>query len=87
VRVEAGGCNAPQTHDLIVDGDETLDIALVQLEDSYGYFCHTERASYVDATNTISLTGDIGLTPVDLPFPFLYGQTYTSTVFVKPTAS
>jgi subtilisin family serine protease len=83
VHVDAGGCNTPQTLALVVDGDETLDFTLARLEDGYGYFCHTEQASYIDATNVLSLTGDYANEAVALPFPFtFYGQTYSDTVSV-----
>jgi subtilisin family serine protease len=84
VQVEPGGCNAPQTVELTVDADETLDFTLTQLEDSYGYSCHTEQASYIDATNVLSLTGDIASEAVPLPFPFtFYGRTYETSVNVS----
>jgi hypothetical protein len=79
VRAEAGRCNDPQTQHLVVDGDETLDFALPQRSDSFGYFCVIQDINYIEANTVLPLTGDDASIPVSLPFPFtFYGQTYNT---------
>jgi hypothetical protein len=78
----AGRCNIPQTQQLVVDGDETLDFTLPQKSDSFGYICQDMAASYVEASNVLPLTGDDVSQPVALPFPFkFYGISY-NTAFI-----
>ncbi|HEX5690115.1 MAG TPA: carboxypeptidase regulatory-like domain-containing protein, partial [Roseiflexaceae bacterium] len=87
-QADAGGCNATQTFTVTVDADETIDLTLPQRTDSYGYFCRTEPASYIDATNVVSLTGDVASAGIEMPFPFtLYGQTYSTTLYVSTDGS
>jgi subtilisin family serine protease len=82
VMAEAGRCNDPQTQQLVVDGDETLDFTLPQRSDDFGYFCQVTTPGYVEANTVLPLTGDDVSISVSLPFPFtFYGQTY-STAFV-----
>ena len=64
----AGRCNDPQTLHLVVDGDETLDFALVQRQDAFGYFCQVRTPGYIEANTILPLTGDDVSVPVTLPF-------------------
>ncbi len=82
VRAQAGRCIIPQTQQLVVDGDETLDFTLPQKSDSFGYICQEIAANYVEASNVLPLTGDDVSQPLALPFPFkFYGISY-NTAFV-----
>jgi hypothetical protein len=79
VRAEAGRCNDPQTQQLVVDGDETLNFTLPQRSDSFGYFCQIVPVSWIDANTVLPLTGDDASVQVSLPFPFtFYGQTHNT---------
>jgi subtilisin family serine protease len=79
VRATAGRCNDPQTQQLVVDSDETLDFALPQRSDSFGYFCVIQDINYIEAGTVLPLTGDDASVQVSLPFPFtFYGQTYST---------
>jgi N-acetylneuraminic acid mutarotase len=79
VRAEAGRCSTGQTQHLVVDGDETLDFALAQRHDDFGYFCQVVTPSYIEGDTAFPLSGDDIFAPVTLPFAFsFYGQTYTS---------
>jgi subtilisin family serine protease len=79
VQATAGRCNDPQTQSLVVDGDETLDFALPQRSDSFGYFCVIQNINYIEANTVLPLTGDDASVQVSLPFPFtFYGQTYST---------
>jgi N-acetylneuraminic acid mutarotase len=82
LRAEAGRCNTAQTQHLVVDGDETLDFALAQRHDGFGYFCRVVRPNYIEGDTSLGLSGDDSSVQVSLPFGFsLYGQTY-NTAFV-----
>jgi subtilisin family serine protease len=75
--VSAGGCFPNTTLDVVVDGDETLTVALQPKTDAYGYVCGDAPFSYVAATDLLAITGDDDQTNVPLPFSFsMYGQTY-----------
>jgi hypothetical protein len=78
--VQAGGrCHEAQIHQLVVDGDETLDFALPQRSDAFGYFCEIVPPAYIEASHVLPLSGDEATLAVRLPFPFIfYGQTYTT---------
>jgi N-acetylneuraminic acid mutarotase len=79
VRAEAGRCNTAHTQQLVVDGDETLDFALPQRHDNFGYFCQVVTPNYIEGDTPFPLSGDDNFAPVTLPFAFsFYGQTYTS---------
>jgi subtilisin family serine protease len=79
VEADAGGCKAPQTEHVTVDGATTVDFALPSRIDSFGYSCDTAEAEWIDAGNVLPLAfdGDDEAVEVPLPFPFeLYGRTY-----------
>ncbi len=77
VTATAGGCFGSVTVDLVVDGNETLNITLPQRSDSFGYSCVIEGAGYVEASTVLPLTGDDASTNVALPFAFnFYGTSY-----------
>jgi subtilisin family serine protease len=79
VQATAGRCNDPQTEHLVVDGNETLDFALPQRSDSFGYFCQIDTFNWIDANTVVPLSGDDASAQVTLPFPFtFYGQTYNT---------
>ena len=77
-----GGCIASQTQQVVVQGPTTLDFALPQKSDSFGYSCEEEVAAFTEAANVLALTGDDSSVAVPLPFPFtFYGQQH-NTAFV-----
>lgn len=77
VVVDANRCLIPDSRNVTVSGATAVDFALVQRQDSFGYSCQVEPASFIDANTVISLEGDDAATAVALPFPFtFYGQTY-----------
>jgi len=79
VSARVNGCYDPQTQHLVVNGDETLDFALPQRHDAFGYRCRATTFDYVDAGTVLPLSGDDNSMPVDLPFPFtFYGQDYNT---------
>ena len=82
VAADAGRCLASQQQPLVVDGDETLDFALVSRSDAFGYICRPSDFDYIDAGTALNLTGDDASLAIDLPFPFtFYGTTFrTATV-------
>lgn len=83
VTATAGGCFGSVTVDLVVDGNETLNITIPQRGDSFGYTCVIEGAGYVEASNVLPLTGDDAATGVDLPFSFNHYGTSYSRAFVS----
>jgi protocatechuate 3,4-dioxygenase beta subunit len=73
----SGRCFDPQTQDLVVDGDTTLDFTLPARSDAFGYTCQLVDQAYQEAETVVPLSGDDVATSVDLPFPFgFYGETY-----------
>lgn len=79
VQASAGRCTNSQTQDLTVNSPETLDFALTQRSDSFGYYCQVEPINFISANTVLALTGDDVATQVSLPFAFpFYGQSYTS---------
>jgi subtilisin family serine protease len=83
IRAEGGACVAPLTHDVVVDADQVVDFDLPRRPDAFGYFCRVTPAAYLEATDTLPLTGDDAAGAVPLPFAFpFYGQFY-STVNVS----
>ncbi len=85
VRAESGRCLEAQLETLLVDGPETLDFALPERQDAFGYRCRNVPVEFIEAETVLPLVGDLVQTTVALPFPFtLYGQTYdTATVTPK----
>ncbi|MET0866312.1 MAG: carboxypeptidase regulatory-like domain-containing protein [Nakamurella sp.] len=81
--VTAGGCFTSSTTDLVVDGEETLDITLTQRSDGYGYTCSIGGAEYVEGDTPLDLVGDDRATAVDLPFPFFFYGTAYNRAFVS----
>ena len=78
----AGGCIGSETKQVVVQGPTTVDFALPQRSDSFGYTCEEETAAFTEAANVLTLSGDDQSATVPLPFPFEhYGQEYT-TAFV-----
>lgn len=75
--VSIGGCAAPFSREVVVDGNETVDAALAQKADGYGYVCSVGTGTPLAGTELTTLTGDEKSLPIDLPwkFPF-YGNTY-----------
>jgi len=83
IRAEQGGCTAAQTQSLVVDAVKTLNFALSDVTDAFGYHCRHEASAFIDANTVVALTGDDAAAPVALPFPFpFYGQQH-STAFVS----
>src|SRR5712692_10355461 len=82
MRATAGRCNDPQTKPAVVNGDITVDFALPQRHDNFGYFCQLVDFSYIDGDTPLALSGDDNVTSVSLPFAFtFYGNSY-STAYV-----
>ncbi|HEX6292175.1 MAG TPA: carboxypeptidase regulatory-like domain-containing protein [Herpetosiphonaceae bacterium] len=77
VQAVGQGCNDSLTQSLVVSGDVTLDFALRQRVDAFGYSCEAVPFSFIDANTVVPLYGDDSATTVALPFPFIfYGQIY-----------
>jgi hypothetical protein len=73
-------CLSAASADVAVSGDMTQDFVLSSGVDSFGYTCTVQSAAFVPADDQVlTLTGDDGAQPVNLPFamPF-YGQAPTS---------
>ncbi|MDI6097289.1 S8 family serine peptidase [Actinoplanes sp. NEAU-A12] len=69
-----GGCFAAETRSLTVSRDVTLDLALRQITDGYGYACAPATEAYRAGTERLALSGDDAHTEVTLPFAVpLYG--------------
>ncbi|MDV3221008.1 S8 family serine peptidase [Intrasporangium sp.] len=79
LNVDAGGCAAPHSGELVVDGDETVTVVLEGRADGYGYTCVVGTDGYLQGTTETTLTGDDATLAVDLPweFPF-YGESYST---------
>ncbi|KRF38254.1 hypothetical protein ASG96_17515 [Terrabacter sp. Soil810] len=76
--VNAGGCTAPYSAELVVDGDESVPVALTARADGYGYTCAVGGAGYVQGTTKTTLGGDDAALALDLPWAFsYYGQSYS----------
>ncbi|BCJ40903.1 hypothetical protein GCM10010168_47970 [Actinoplanes ianthinogenes] len=72
-----GGCATGATRSLTVRGDVTVDVALSQVRDAFGYACTPAEEAYRPGTTRVDLTGDDAAAEVTLPFavPF-YGTGY-----------
>ncbi|MFG1609510.1 carboxypeptidase regulatory-like domain-containing protein [Actinoplanes sp. NPDC049265] len=77
--VTAGGCNAPFSREVVVDGDETVPVTLAPKKDAFGYTCAVSEGGYLRGTTRTPLTGDDVSATVALPFSFpFYDGTYTN---------
>lgn len=76
----AGRCSDGQTASFAVAGDTSLDFALPQRVDAFGYRCELNPSfDYVTATDSTGLTGDENGMQIALPFDFtFYGEGYSS---------
>ncbi|KGN37497.1 peptidase S8 [Knoellia subterranea KCTC 19937] len=75
--VSIGGCAAPFSREVVVDGDETVNAALAARADGYGYTCSVTTGTPAQGTTQTTLTGDESSLAIDLPWSFpLYGNTY-----------
>ncbi len=75
--VTAGGCAAPYSQSLVVDGDETVAVALAGRADGYGYTCVVGTGDYLQGSTKTTLAGDDSTLAIDLPWAFsFYGQSY-----------
>ena len=80
--VDAGGCLAEESVELVVDGDEVVDITLERQSDAFGYTSATEASDYIEATDPSGLTGDDETIEVTLPFEFPFYGSFYETVNV-----
>ena len=77
--VSAGGCTAPYSAELVVDGEENVPVALVGRTDGYGYTCTVGTADHLQGDTKTTLTGDDRALAVDLPWAFsFYGESYST---------
>ncbi|WP_089253998.1 carboxypeptidase regulatory-like domain-containing protein [Asanoa hainanensis] len=72
----AGSCNAPFSREVVVDGDETVPVALAPKVDAFGYTCAVSEGTYLKGTTKAPLSGDDESVTVNLPFNFqhYYGK-------------
>ncbi|WP_260727077.1 PQQ-dependent sugar dehydrogenase [Dactylosporangium roseum] len=69
-----GGASAPVT---VTAGTSTVNLALTQGADAFGYTCADGTRAFIDADTPLTLTGDEGIAELTLPFPVkVYGQSY-----------
>jgi len=73
-----GRCLTAGSRQVIVDGDEVVDVRPSARVDAAGYHCHGVTTPYVGGTAVLPLTGDDESLEIALPFemPF-YGARYT----------
>ncbi|BBH71582.1 peptidase S8 [Actinoplanes sp. OR16] len=73
----AGGCVLPDSRQLTVSGDATVDITLDAARDRFGHTCGAASEDYRPGAERLDLIGDDGTAEVSLPFavPF-YGVTH-----------
>lgn len=72
-------CADSVTQTLALTADVTLDVALPERTDTFGYACGSATGSYPSVSTLVNLTGDDAQTTVPLPFPVpFYGTNYTS---------
>lgn len=80
---EANRCMLSETRHVVLDGATAVDFTLSLREDSFGYSCKVQPASFIDADTVLDLTGDDASATVSLPFAFTYyGRTY-NTAYVS----
>ncbi|GAA1568565.1 hypothetical protein GCM10009827_107860 [Dactylosporangium maewongense] len=71
-----GGASAPVT---VAAGTSTVNLALTQGADAFGYTCADGPRAFIDADTPLTLTGDDAIVQLTTPFPVkLYGTSYTS---------
>lgn len=82
VRAQGTACYQAQDLAVTIADNTTLDFALVQRVDGYGYRCAPATYAYIQANTVLPINNSTYTANVTLPFPFtLYGQTYeTATV-------
>jgi subtilisin family serine protease len=79
VSVTARACTAAARQQVVVTGDETVDIPVAPRPDSAGYACNGVVTEWTPGTDLLALTGDQALSTIGMPFPFtFYGRTYTT---------
>ncbi|GIH04650.1 hypothetical protein Rhe02_27170 [Rhizocola hellebori] len=72
-------CADSVTQTVNLNGNVTVDVALPERTDSFGYACGTATGTYPDVSNLLPLTGDDVQLAITLPFAVpLYGVNYTS---------
>lgn len=70
-------CADPVSRSTTITGDLTLDVALPDRVDAFGYACGAAGGSFVEGTEQLALTGDDKTLPISLPFRVpLYGKSY-----------
>ncbi|MET7421751.1 PQQ-dependent sugar dehydrogenase [Dactylosporangium sp. NPDC005555] len=71
-----GGASAPVT---VAAGTSTVNLALTQGADAFGYTCADGPRTFIDGDTPLALTGDDAIVQLTTPFPVkLYGTSYTS---------
>jgi subtilisin family serine protease len=77
VRAQGTACYQAMDQAVTVAGNTTLDFAIVQRVDGYGYSCAPATYAYIQANTVLPINYSSYTADVTLPFPFtLYGQTY-----------
>jgi hypothetical protein len=71
-------CNGPASQSVTVNTATTVNLALSQHMDAWGYGCQVAPFAFVPGTTKLALTGDHAVKEVALPFPVrFYGASYT----------
>ncbi|WP_327006156.1 PQQ-dependent sugar dehydrogenase [Dactylosporangium sp. NBC_01737] len=71
-----GGASAPVN---VVAGTTTVNLALTQGADAFGYTCADGPRTFIDGDTPLTLTGDDSIVQLTTPFPVkLYGTAYNS---------
>lgn len=90
----AAYCNETATQAVVVDSPQTVNFALSQKIDEFGYTCQIVPPAFVPGDTLLSFAGSPNYVSVDLPFSFsYYGTSYQSiwvyidglTNFTTPT--
>jgi hypothetical protein len=82
IQAEAGRCHQSSGQNAAVNGNTTVNFALAQQMDAFGYTCQNRPTSWVPGATKLPISGYEAKQQVTLPFPFrFYGQTYT-TAFI-----
>jgi len=72
-------CADSVTQTINLTADVTVDVALPERTDSFGYACGNATGSYPEVSNLLPLTGDDVQLAITLPFAVpLYGVNYTA---------